>query len=339
MEVSAERSVLAAMPAGVSAVTWISGLARAEKLALKNSPDAARAEIWQFDVSPEWNVRFDGTRPCCHWKFESGSGRTNFIRELKNNWFWLSPVPRQRRAIRSPSMASIQKCNGQALHRYPLSVRYRSTQGRVGYVFKIPADARVTSVQADGVSVPLRPENGELAVALLPGVHQLSIEWQSNVGGARFAPRAPAIDLGTASSNIHTRLRATRRPMDSLRNGPGVGPQSSFWGELLVFIVIAVLLGRSQYSPLRTQEWLLLGLGLSTFSWGVLAHLWRGSLAMKWRSGWEATSVAVRSTGRRSASGCCPVIALIGPRAAIPFGLLSTPDMPLRGLGSGGNAF
>jgi hypothetical protein len=31
-----------------------------------------------------------------------------------------------------------------------------------------------------------------------------------------------------------------------------------------------VILGRIAFSPLRTHEWLLLGLGLSTFSWPVL---------------------------------------------------------------------
>lgn len=42
---------------------------------------------------------------------------------------------------------------------------------------------------------------------------------------------------------------------------------------VVVFIAMAWLLGRWRRSPLRTHEWLLLGLGLSTRSWLVLALL------------------------------------------------------------------
>jgi hypothetical protein len=108
---------------------------------------------------------------------------------------------------------------------------------------------------------------------------------------------------------------------------------------LLVFIVIAVLLGRSQYSPLRTQEWLLLGLGLSTFSWGVLLIFGAWIFAMKWRSGWEGNVSRRAFNWAQVGLGLLSVIALISLVSAIPFGLLSTPDMRVRGLGSGGDAF
>ena len=338
MEVAADRSVLVAMPAGVSAVTWTSGLARTEKLTLKNSADAARAEVWEFDVNPQWNVRFDGTPAVLPLGFESGIWTYEFHPRAEEQLVLAvtrpAPAPGDTLAIDG---VNTEVHVGKRSTDTSLFVRYRSTQGG-RHVFKIPADARVTSVQADGVSVPLRPENGELAVALLPGAHQFQIEWQSNVG-VRVRSRAPAIDLGSPSSNIHTRLELPADRWTLYAMGPGVGPAILFWGELVVFIVIAVLLGRSQYSPLRAHEWLLLGLGLSTFSWGVLLIFGAWIFAMKWRSGWEGNVNRRAFNWIQVGLGLLSIIALVSLVSAIPFGLLSTPDMRVRGFASGANAF
>ena len=59
-----------------------------------------------------------------------------------------------------------------------------------------------------------------------------------------------------------------------------------YWGELLVFILTAVLLGHWAHSPLRAREWLLLGLGLSTLSWTVFALVAAWLFAMRWRGRW-----------------------------------------------------
>ena len=70
------------------------------------------------------------------------------------------------------------------------------------------------------------------------------------------------------------------------RWGPGVGPAVLYWGELVVFIGIAWLLGRWSRSPLRFSEWLLLGLGLSTQSWWVFWLTAAWLIAMRWREDW-----------------------------------------------------
>ena len=43
-----------------------------------------------------------------------------------------------------------------------------------------------------------------------------------------------------------------------------------YWSELAVFVLLALGLARIGYAPLRFHHWLLLGIGFSTFSWGVL---------------------------------------------------------------------
>ena len=108
--------------------------------------------------------------------------------------------------------------------------------------------------------------------------------------------------------------------------GKGVGPAILYWGELAIFIVVAVLLGKIGQTPLRTRDWLFLGLGLSTFSWWVLLvfGVWLFVLARRshWqvqsRSGFNALQIAVAALS---------IAALATVVSAIPNGLLGEPNM------------
>ena len=123
--------------------------------------------------------------------------------------------------------------------------------------------------------------------------------------------------------------------------GRGVGPAFLYWGELLVFLVVATLLGRQSYSPLRMSEWLLLGLGLSTLSWSVLALVATWLFALRWR---EHASLA--STERWRFNALQVVLAVLTVLAVmslvfsgVRYGLLSTPDMGVVGPGSSDDTF
>jgi hypothetical protein len=94
--------------------------------------------------------------------------------------------------------------------------------------------------------------------------------------------RSPVVDLKVASSNVSTTLQVGQRWI-LFAGGRGVGPAILYWGELVVFAVLALTLGRSGSTPLRTYEWLLLGLGLSTFSWFVLLLVFLWMMAIGWR--------------------------------------------------------
>src|SRR2546429_7337438 len=78
-----------------------------------------------------------------------------------------------------------------------------------------------------------------------------------------MASRPDPVDLRAPSSNVMTTLAlpADRWPLMAI--GGGVGPAFLYWGELLVFLVVASLLGRWPWSPLRTSEWLLARPGAS----------------------------------------------------------------------------
>jgi hypothetical protein len=144
--------------------------------------------------------------------------------------------------------------------------------------------------------------------------------------GTGLVSRSPAIDLGVEGTNVHTSLALPRDRWILFAWGRGVGPAILYWGELALFIVVALALGRVRRTPLRTRDWLLLGLGLSTFSWWVLivfgAWLFvldrRHEIRIQERWQFNAAQVLL---------AVFSLVALAVLVSAIPYGLLGQPDM------------
>jgi hypothetical protein len=94
----------------------------------------------------------------------------------------------------------------------------------------------------------------------------------------------------------------------------------------VLFVVIALALGRLRRTPLRTRDWLLLGLGLSTFSWWVLIVFGAWLFLLDRRPGlkiekrWQFNSAQVLLA-------LFSIAALGVLVSAIPYGLLGEPDM------------
>ncbi len=120
----------------------------------------------------------------------------------------------------------------------------------------------------------------------MPGSHTFQINWdESRDVGFRSTPST--VDLGTPASNLELRMSLPESRWILAAWGPGIGPAVLYWGELVVFIGVAWLLGRWARSPLKFHEWLLLGLGLSTQSWFVFALTAAWLITLRWREGWQ----------------------------------------------------
>jgi hypothetical protein len=135
-------------------------------------------------------------------------------------------------------------------------------------------------------------------------------------------------------------LSPNRWPLFAL--GGGVGPAFLYWGELLVFLVVAIVLGRLSNSPLSIGEWLLLGLGLSTISWTVLLLVAVWLFAMRWRERTIASQVLPPSRFNvlQVALAALTVVAVTSlVFSGVRYGLLAAPDMGVTGAGSYGSAF
>ncbi|HEU4780663.1 MAG TPA: hypothetical protein VFS58_12345 [Steroidobacteraceae bacterium] len=338
VEVRNGETVLLGLATGESQTTWHSGLSRAEELELSLPVDAARSEVWSFIVNPQWNVSFEGFAPVLP---ENVNATTWVFRFRPRPGEKLKLKVTRPKAVSGTTLA-IDSVNqtiqvGRRSSNTTLQFTSRSTQGG-RHVIKLPADARVTSVLFDRQPQQLRPEKGELPLSLTPGTHDIQVQWErSQDVGARTQP--PAVDLQSPASNIHQAIRLPESRWPLFVWGPGTGPAVLYWGELVVFIGIAWLLGRWSRSPLRFPEWLLLGLGLSTQSWWVFTFTGVWLIAMKWREGWQPDAELPRA--RFNAVQVLLALFTLFVIATLVFsgirnGLLAAPDMGIVDTNYGG---
>jgi hypothetical protein len=319
---------------------WDSLLQRSDTLALTLPADAARSERWVFAVGPEWHLAFDGFPPSLP-ENDYGQWIYHFVPRAGEtlNLTITRPAPAPGRTLAIDSVEHRSEFGKRSVTG-SLTLQYRSTQaGR--HTLTLPADLRVTQVLIDGESTPVRPDNGQLPLAVLAGTHNVRIDWTAP-RGAGFLARPDKIDLGTPASNVTTilSLPADRWPL--IARGAGVGTTILYWGELVIFALVAFALSRWRRSPLKFHEWLLLGLGLSTLSWPVFATVAAWLLVMRWREGWNHAAVArLNFHSVQTLLAIFTVVAISSlVFSGIRYGLLATPDMSLDAPGgSYGGAF
>ena len=325
--------VLVGFDSSADEFTWRSGLAQTGKLALMAAQGSPWSEVWVFQVSPMWRVAFSGPPAVMPEKLDAtGWTFEYFPRPGETLTLDISRPPAAPGGTVAIDNVSLELDVGKRSTNTTLQLIYRSTQG-TRHDILLPEAARVSAVTVDGVEVSIRPDKGRLPLALLPGAHRLQVNWQSS-DGVSMGLRIPAIDLQVPSSNISTVLHVPSDRWVLYAGGGGVGPAILYWGELLFFIAIASGLGRAPRAPLRTGEWLLLGLGLSTFSWSVLLLFAGWMFALRWREGLQVDQMARRQFNLLQvaliALSLATVLSLV---AAIPFGLLASPDMRIAGSG------
>lgn len=329
--------VLAGFESSASEFSWRSAVPHSDTLTLTAAKDRPWSEVWSFSVSPTWRVSFTGVPAVVPENVNSGDWTFEYFPRAGET---LSLTISRPLAAPGGTLAidnvSAELDVGKRSTNTTLQLSYRSTQGG-RHTIGLPAGARVAAVSVDGETVPVRPEKGQLPLALSPGAHRVQIKWQSSEGAA-LRTRVPEVDLQVPSSNVST---VVHMPSDSwvlYARGSGVGPAILYWGELLVFLVVAIALGRSRRTPLRSYEWLLLGLGLSTFSWSVFLLFVLWMYAMRWREGFAMEQLTDRKFNLLQFAliilSLATVVSLV---AAIPFGLLAYPDMRIAGLGQSAN--
>jgi hypothetical protein len=331
-ETNGVRVAFVGLSGGQNDISWTSALPRSEsmELAMQSIGDRAldRTESWGFAINPVWNVQFEGVPQVAPlstyavWTFDYFP-RVN--ETLKLAIYRPTAVSGATLAIDNVQLVADV---GKRSTNNTLRFSYRSTQGG-RHVVSIPKDGEVMSVTADGAPIPVRPQEGELPISLLPGAHSIEVQWQANEG-AQWGTRIPMVDLKVGASNVSTRINVGDERWVLFARGEGVGPAILYWGEFVVFIVIAILLGRYTESPLRTHDWLLLGVGLSTFSWSLLLLFAVWIFVMRWRSTTPVEVSEVRFNLRQLALGALSVIAIGSLVSAIPSGLLQQPDMSVR---------
>ncbi|HWM27670.1 MAG TPA: hypothetical protein VNQ14_04380, partial [Woeseiaceae bacterium] len=332
-----DGSVLVSMNPGQRVVAWQSTLPRTSPLTLRAAADAAWKEVWRFGIGSIWHVDFDGVP-----ESEPGTppGEARIAEFYPRGGEELTLVARRPEATSGTTLAfdsvSLQTAVGARSRTVDMTLSYRSTRG-AQHVIRLPDTAEVLSVTIDGRNEPLRSDNGELSVPILPGEHVIEVRWRHDLAvGMRTG--SPSVDLAAAASNIQIGLDMPDNRWVLATSGPRLGPAVMYWSELAAMLLFAFVLGRIRLTPLETRHWLLLGLGFSTFSWMALMLVAAWLLVTGARERWPSDMAWWRFDAIQVLVASMTIAALIAIVVTVPAGLLGTPDMHVIGNGSWGNS-
>lgn len=312
-----------AFAAGQNAVAWTSRLPDVTSLTLTAATDGPWTEHWLIAIGPLWHAEIAGVP-----RTPDAGGTYAFD---------YSPRPGESLALElsQPDPASGDTIAidsvyydadvGQRLTRATLRFTYRSTRAEQ-HIVTLPENAELDGVTMDGQTLALRLDGRALELPVTTGEHTVEIVWRiaRDVG---LTTSLDPVDLGAGVSNLAVSLSLPQDRWVLTSFGPAVGSAVLYWSQLIVFALVAVALGRLSLSPLRTHEWLLLGLGLSTFAWPTLLLFAAWAFATSWRATTRAALSDRAFNATQFGLGLLSFVALVSLVAAIPTGLLGTPDM------------
>jgi hypothetical protein len=309
---------------------WHSVLAEKSPVHLVAPASSSWTEVWIVDVDPIWHATFTGI-PAVH----GPSGQAPEWRpwpgeELSVALVRPEGVPGQTLTIDSSSVAFSP---GLRATDVALTLHVRSSRGG-DHALTLPEDAQLESVSINGAAQPIRQQGPKVTLPVVPGPQEWSLTFREPRGiGALF--RTPAIDLGAPSVNAGLTIDVSSSRWLLLVGGSRVGPAVLFWSTLLVLFVVAWILEKNRWTPLRAWEWMLLFVGLSQVDVVAGAAFVGWLLALGWRK-------HARTSGLRNLAFDAMQLALVVWTvtafgilfAALYQGLLGAPDMQVRGNGS-----
>ena len=330
-------NVLVSMNPSQRAVSWQSNLPRTSPLQLQAGAGVPWTEIWRVQVGTVWHADFSGVPES--ESGDQGDGVRSALFRPRGGESLTIDARRPEATVGSTlafDEVLVDVGQGARSRNTTLELSYRSTRG-AQHVIRLPAGADVTSVEIDGTIEPLRAEAGELTLPILPGEHEVTVEWQED-GEVGLVTGMPDIDIGAPASNITLELQVPENRWLLATWGPKLGPAVLYWSELAALVLLALILGRIDWTPLRTVHWLLLGIGFSTFNWPVLGFVAAWLIVTGAREKWRIEGPWWQFNLLQLVVISMTAISLILIVIALPIGLLGTPDMHVVGNNSWGNA-
>jgi hypothetical protein len=185
-------------------------------------------------------------------------------------------------------------------------------------------------VTIDGAAQPIRQDGRNVTLPLKPGTQQATLSLRSSSGlGMLF--RTPEVDLAAPSVNTRLNVSLGQDRWVLLVGGPRLGPAVLFWGVLLVVVLIAIGLGRTDVTPLATWHWVLLGVGLTQTSIGEAVIIVGWLLALGARARISSDMGRTGFNFLQVGLGLLTLLALITLFNAVKHGLLGLPEMQIAG--------
>ena len=333
--VRAERGhAFVTLAPGEAVTQYGSTLAIAEKLSL-TAPDASPwTEVWRVEAGPLWHVEAEGLPPidelvegarAREWRPWPGEKLTLVIERPEGHAGATLTIDRSQLTL-APGLRATDAT---------LAIALRSSQGGQHSV-TLPEGAQLTSLLVNGEPQPLRQEGRRVPLTLAPGSREVTLGWREPRGIDALL-RGSAVELGLASVNAHTEIDVPDKRWVLFVGGPRLGPSVMFWSTLAIVAALAWILGRVPWTPLRTQHWLLLGLGLTQAPFAASGIVVAWLLLLGARGQMAARVASLHRVVYSLVQVALVVLTAIAAGElvfAIQHGLLGTPEMRIAGNGS-----
>ncbi|WP_144393739.1 hypothetical protein [Pleionea sediminis] len=324
------------IPSERHSVSWRSTLKPESPIKLKASEINSFVEEWIIQFSHQWRVSVSGNVPEV-WPKQIDNVNWAFrYLPLKGEALDIDiskPEP-VKGNVQSFDEVVISVSPGDYQRNVEMKAKYRSSRGGQS-VINVGNGEQLNAI-VDGRKEYLQIQDGLINYTMSPGEHQLDFNWRETKE-LGFKTVLPQVDLNAPMSNISVKWTVPRDRWVIWTQGPVIGPAIIYWGELLAFLLLAAIVWRTQMFPIPASSWLILGLGLSTQSWGLLVMItvWFIVLAVnnKYRmqyKPWLHNIIQIALVG-------FSVITLMALIASVPVSLLSRPDMGIAGNLSNGN--
>lgn len=336
--VSEKGSVVIDLPRGEIERSFVSSLAPVGKLKLTASAPTVSgplarpfSEVWVVVPSVLYRTTFAGVAPVAH---VDAKGR--YAPEYH-------PYPKESLTINAARLPGAEGASvtidqaeatfkpGSRIESAEVTLSLRTSRGTTERL-TLPKDAVLTALSVDGQDRPARLKNQQLELHLDPGAHRVNVTLQ-RPGGLDTTYRPFALASARPLSNVRTHVQMPPGRWLLFASGPGWGPAVLFWGYLIVVLLAAGVLGQLAHSPLKTHQWMLLGLGLTQVEAPVALLIVGWLFALAYREHhWPSHPIVFNLT--QIALGLLTVIALVCLGYAVHGGLVVQPNMQVKGMES-----
>ena len=330
---------LMSMAPQTNEVVWESTLKETSELTLLASKQSNQFEVWRLNPGTQWHFDLRGIAVAAHQEDSGGSpsGSTRWS-PMWQPW----PGESVQIAISRPTGVQGQTLTvdgtlitvkpGTRATDFTLNTMLRSSRGGQ-HVILLPEGAMRQSIDIGGQTQPIRLVGREVRLPLVPATQKVRIAWREPSGiGLHFS--TPQVNMNAPSVNARIQLMMPSDRWLLLVGGPVVGPAVLIWGVMVMMLVIAFALGRTNITPLKMWQWALLGIGLTqqTPVAGAVFVGWLFILGFR-KTHWPALGTWGFNLGQLLIVGWT-FVALDILLWAVSRGLLGSPDMLITGNGS-----
>ncbi|VAW42691.1 hypothetical protein MNBD_GAMMA01-494 [hydrothermal vent metagenome] len=336
VQTDTQGNIVVSLDATTASYIWGSRLDKTPEIKLLAASNSHYLETWEILASPQWNIDISGVEIMTPADIE-GKLDDYFTHVYKPRPNESLTIKINRPQATAGEIISVESINnvfriGQRSTKVLTTIVYRATQGGNFYI-NLAKTADINRVAYDGVESNLTNDDGVVAVSFLPGKHKVIIDWQVNKS-LNIINQTPSISLQNNYTNISQQVQIPKSRWILYGYSKGVGPAFLYWGEFLVFTLLAFFLARLPYSILKFWQWLVLGYAFGTVSWFAFGFVTIWLFFIGWKNQQPQVAKNTKSILLQWFTLFVTAIVLIVFIGAVASGLLSYPNMGVTGMNS-----